>query len=32
MSLNLVDYPVGHAAVLGVEQDALLAVQLADHE
>ena len=32
MSLNQVDNAVGHAAAFGVQQDALLAVQLADHE
>jgi len=32
MSLNKVDNAVGHAAGFEVEQDALLAVQLADHE
>ena len=32
LSLNQVDDAVGDAARLGVQQDALLAVQLADHE
>jgi hypothetical protein len=32
MSLNQIDNAVGHAAAFGVQQDALLAVQLADHE
>ncbi len=32
MSLNQVDNAVGHAAAFGVEQDALLAVQLAGNE
>jgi len=32
MTLNQIDDAVGHAAVLGIEQDALLAVQLADHQ
>jgi len=32
MSLNQVDNAVGHAAAFGVQQDALLVVQLADHE
>ena len=32
MSFNQVDNAVGHAAAFGVEQDALLAVQLADNE
>lgn len=32
MSLNRVDDAVGHASGLGVQQDRLLSVQLADHE
>jgi hypothetical protein len=32
MSLNQIDYAVGHAARLGVQPDRLLSVQLADHE
>lgn len=32
MSLKQADNTVGHAARLGVQQNALLAVQLADHE
>ncbi len=32
MSLNQVDYAVRNAACLGIQQDLLLAVQLADHK
>ena len=32
LSLNQVDDPIGDAARLGVQQNALLAVHLADHE
>jgi hypothetical protein len=32
MSLNQVHNAIGHAARLGIQQDALLAVQLADHK